>query len=353
MPRLVEFAAWLLALLLTPAIMLGCLIARPSWLVQVGIWAIWLAAALLFDAWSPRVTTVPRQHRPDGAAAALLFWLPPLFVLVVLGWALSLAAAHAFDAGQFLLTAFGLGLSIATVAGGTAHELVHSRNRLARGAAQALTFLYGYPHYPIVHIRVHHAHTAAPFDPGTSLLNEPLPAYMLRALRLAWQGGWSVEKRRLARLGLPAWHWRNRMSRAIALQIAVIAAVSAVFGPAGLGLFLLQIANAGFMILGIDYTQHYGVRRRELANGRLEPVTAAHAWTSDHAFNRSVFNLGLHSDHHLRPQLGFPDRAVAAGSLQAPFGYPGLFLLALVPPLWFRVMNPRLAAAQRLAGAPT
>jgi alkane 1-monooxygenase len=140
------------------------------------------------------------------------------------------------------------------------------------------------------------------------------------------------------------------MSRVLALQAAVVAVVLVVFGPAGLGLFLAQIAVAGFLILGIDYTQHYGVRRRLLATGRLEPITAVHAWTSDHAFNRSVFGLGLHSDHHLRPQLGFADRGGAIGSPQAPFGYPGLFLLAIVPPLWFRVMNPRLEQAQRLAG---
>ena len=349
MARLIELAAYLVALLLAPAIAAGCLFARPAWPLQLAIWLGWLAVALLFDAGTPRITAVPRAARPDGAATTLLFWLPPLAMLAVVAWGLALARAGAFDAGQFVMTAFGLGLTTSTIGGGTAHELLHRTGRPARALAQALTLFYGYPHYPIVHLRVHHANTADALDPGTSRLDEPLAAYIGRALQLAWAGGWRVENRRLARLGLPAWHWRNRMTRALELQAALLALVTGLFGAAGAGLFLAQILAAGLLILGIDYTQHYGVERRRLPSGRLEPVTAVHAWTSDHAFNRSVFGLGLHSDHHLRPQVGFADRGNAAGSPQAPFGYPGLFLLAAVPPLWFRVMNPRLAAARRRA----
>ena len=59
-----------------------------------------------------------------------------------------------------------------------------------------------------------------------------------------------------------------------------------------------------------------------------------------------MFNLGLHAAHHLTPALGHDRLDNAAGSLQAPFGYPGLVLLALVPALWRRVMNPRLAGSR-------
>jgi len=102
------------------------------------------------------------------------------------------------------------------------------------------------------------------------------------------------------------------------------------------------VVAAIFLALAVDYTQHYGVVRRESAPGRLERLRADHAWTSDHASNRSTFNLGLHADHHLRPALEYSQLANDERSLQAPLGYPGLLLLALVPPLWSRVMNLRL-----------
>jgi alkane 1-monooxygenase len=347
MGKIVEFASYFVSLLLTPAIVLACLLLQPHWSVQIAVWAGWLALAVLLDAVTPRVTAVRAENRVgDAAATFLLLWLPLPVVIAVLGFALWDIGTRPFEAGQFILTAFGLGLMTSTVAGGAAHELVHARGRIGRGIGQALTCLYGYPHYPIVHLQVHHPYTAAPFDPGTSLLNEPMVAYAMRALRLTWRGGWWAERRRLTHRKLPWWSWRSRMVRCLAFELAVIVLAAVAFGQLGMALFLAQIPFALFMIFGVDYTQHYGVIRREVRPGRLERITGVHAWTSDQAFNRSVFNLGLHADHHLRPQAGFPERGAPQASPKAPMGYPGLFLMALVPPLWFKVMNPRIAAAQ-------
>jgi alkane 1-monooxygenase len=345
MGKFADFAAYLVSLLTTPAIVVALLLTQPHWSVQIAVWLGWLALAVLLDEVSPRVTAVPRESRVGAVAATALLWLALPLVLVVLGWALWDVGARPFDPGQFLLMAFGLGLMTSTVAGGAAHELIHQRSRFERGMGQALTHLYGYPHYPIVHLEVHHPYTAAPFDPGTSLLNEPMVAYAFRALRLTWRGGFWADRRRLARRGQLWWH--SRMLRLIVVELGLVAVAAVLFGPLGAALFVAQMPFALFMIMGVDYTQHYGVVRREVRPGRLERITGVHAWTSDQAFNRSVFNLGLHSDHHLRPQAGFPERGAPAASPKAPMGYPGLFLMALVPPLWFRVMNPRIAAAQQ------
>ena len=163
---------------------------------------------------------------------------------------------------------------------------------------------------------------------------------------LAWRSGWRVERARLARKGRSPWRWNNAILRALALQAALYAALGAAFGWAGIVLFVGQSLVAIFLTLAIDYTQHYGVVRRETTPGRLERVRPRHSWTSDHASNRSTFNLGLHADHHLAPARAYSALENAAASLQTPFGYPGLVLLAMVPPLWYRVMNPRLAAGQ-------
>jgi alkane 1-monooxygenase len=207
--------------------------------------------------------------------------------------------------------------------------------------------LVSYPHFPIVHLRVHHRYVGTPLDPGTSRLNEPLVHFVGRAFVLAWHSGWRVERSRLAGKGLTPWRVDNAILRALALQVALYGVLGAAFGWIGLGLFVGQSAVAIFLALTIDYTQHYGVVRRQTASGRLERLRADHAWTSDHASNRSTFNLGLHADHHLKLTQGYSQLVNHDGSLQAPFGYPGLLLLALVPPLWYRVMNTRLSANPR------
>jgi alkane 1-monooxygenase len=209
-------------------------------------------------------------------------------------------------------------------------------------------------------LRVHHPYVGTPLDPGTSRLNEPLVHFVGRAFVLAWQSSWQVERSRLARKGLTPWRMDNAILRASALQAALYVALGTAFGWSGLALFVGESAVAILLALTIDYTQHYGVVRARLKSGRLERLRADHAWTSDHASNRSTFNLGLHADHHLKPTQSYSQLVNDAGSLQAPVGYPGLLLLALVPPLWYRVMNTRLSANPRadthatanLSGAP-
>ena len=57
-----------------------------------------------------------------------------------------------------------------------------------------------------------------------------------------------------------------------------------------------------------------------------------------------LFHLQRHSDHHAFPGRRYQVLRHYDESPQLPTGYAGMYLLALVPPLWFRVMNPRVEA---------
>lgn len=342
---LAELAARLFGVLLLPVLVLFCILADLGWEANLAVWLTWLVLALLADAVLPPVTAVKPQDRVGPGLEAVLLCLPVLAQAGVLVCALWLAANRPLDAWQITSMAITLGIAGGTVGISAAHELLHRRHPAARGLAQVFMALVTYPHFPVVHLQVHHPLVGTTADPGTSLRNEPLPAFLPRALRVAWVGAWRAEAQRMTRLGLSRWSWRSRLMRAMALQAMVFAGVWLLFGVPGLVLFLAQSVASVFLMLVIDYTQHYGVERREVAPGRLERFRAEHAWTAPQASNRSTFNLGLHADHHLVPARPYPALDNPAGSLQAPFGYPGLFLLALVPPLWFRVMNPRLPPA--------
>jgi alkane 1-monooxygenase len=338
-----EIPLRLIAVLLPPLLIFVCLTTHPGLPAEPALWLGWLALALAMDALTPRVT---ESAGPDGGAALLLCLLAIILQSAMLGAALWLAAAVPLDPGRLAAIAAMLGLSAGTIGISAAHELVHRRSPALRGVAQAFMLLVCYPHFPIVHLRVHHPHVGTALDPGTSRLNESLGRFLGRAYPLSWRSAWRVEAARLAVKGRPRWHWRNRLVRVVVLQAAVLGAVLAAFGPRGLVLFVVQAAVAMLLTFTIDYTQHYGVVRREVAPGRLERLRPWHGWTADRASNRSIFNLGLHAAHHLTPALGHEGLDNPDGSLQAPCGYPGLVLLALVPPLWRRIMNPRLAVAR-------
>jgi alkane 1-monooxygenase len=55
-----------------------------------------------------------------------------------------------------------------------------------------------------------------------------------------------------------------------------------------------------------------------------------------------LFELTRHSDHHAHPHKPYPVLDHFDEAPQMPAGYPAMMVLAALPPLWFRVMNPRL-----------
>jgi len=70
-----------------------------------------------------------------------------------------------------------------------------------------------------------------------------------------------------------------------------------------------------------------------------------HSWNSNHVFsNWALFHLQRHSDHHAHPLRRYQSLRHFDDVPQLPIGYFGMFTLAYVPPLWRRVMDPRLLA---------
>jgi alkane 1-monooxygenase len=96
----------------------------------------------------------------------------------------------------------------------------------------------------------------------------------------------------------------------------------------------------GFLLLeAVNYIEHYGLRRRKV-DGKYERVMPVHSWNSNHPMGRMVLlELSRHSDHHYMASRKYQVLRHFDDSPQMPTGYPGMILLALVPPLWFMVMH--------------
>ena len=80
-----------------------------------------------------------------------------------------------------------------------------------------------------------------------------------------------------------------------------------------------------------------------MAPGLYERVTPLHSWNAAHTLtNALLFNLQRHSDHHVWPARPYFQLRHHPESPQLPMGYAGMALLAMCPPLWRRVMDPRV-----------
>lgn len=98
----------------------------------------------------------------------------------------------------------------------------------------------------------------------------------------------------------------------------------------------------------VNYTEHYGLGRNQLPSGRYERCTSAHSWNSSHVVtNLFLYRLQRHADHHANPARAYQALRHFDDSPQLPAGYATMIPLAYVPPLWFKVMNPRVVGHYR------
>ena len=83
--------------------------------------------------------------------------------------------------------------------------------------------------------------------------------------------------------------------------------------------------------------------REKNSSGRYERVRLIHSWNSNHVIGRIVlYELTRHSDHHYKTTKKYQNLVSFEEAPQLPDGYPTSILLAMVPWLWFKIMNPRI-----------
>lgn len=271
--------------------------------------------------------------------AAPVMGLLVLWALLVIGWG---------EPGwlRFVGLALSVGICTGSVGITVAHELVHRRDPWERRMGEFLLLLGGYLHWGPQHVAGHHRHVATRQDPATARAGESLYRFLPRTLAGTFTTSWAIERTRLQRLELPLWGKHNRILRYGAVTAGTLLLITLIVGFQGLLFFVLQAAVAFLLLEIVNYVEHYGLARTVDEDGRPGPVLASHSWNaSERLTNWMLFNLQRHSDHHAAPQRPYPLLRHLDEAPQLPTGYSGMVLLALVPPLWFRVMDPRIPPA--------
>lgn len=275
-----------------------------------------------------------------------LIWFPIQFaVLCAMLWYVP-RAVH-LGVGEKIGLFFGMGVISGTIGINYSHELMHQKSRLERWLADLLLATVLYSHFRSEHLRVHHLYVGTPKDPVTARYNEGFQRFFPRVLVSCHRSAWKAEVAMLVRKGLPWHHLSNPYWRYAALQGGMILLAVILGGWQGLALFAFQAFVAIWQLELVNYIEHYGLTRRHLGQGKYEHVLPRHSWNAAHrASNWLLINLQRHSDHHYKPDRRFPllQTYTEDDAPQLPHGYPLMTMAAMVPPVWKRIMNPRVKA---------
>lgn len=319
---------------------------QPAWLL-LPLALTWVAGPVLDalvgeDENNPPEEVVMALER-DRYYRWLTYAVVPLHLLSFYGVA-AYAGTQPIPAWAFVALAVVAGMT-SGLAINTGHELGHKRSRLERGLSKFVLAIPAYGHFTIDHNRGHHRDVATPEDCASARMGESIYRFARREIPGAFRRAWAIERERLAVRGKPALHPDNRILRSFLLTAALQLPLVVAFGPPMLLFIVIHNGLAWWQLTSANYIEHYGLLRRRGPDGRYERCRPHHSWNSNHVVsNLSLFHLERHSDHHAHPLRRYQSLRHFPDLPTLPTGYFGCYLLAWVPPLWFRVMDPRLLA---------
>lgn len=350
--------AWLLSVgfpLITPiAIGLHARFGHDAWLL-LPLVVVYLLVPLFDAVLGEDLSNPPEAAVPELEADWYYRVLPWLTVPLYFG-GLVIAAWYAVSAGlswpAWLALAYAAGL-VGGLAVNTGHELGHKRSWPDQLFARLALAIPVYGHFSVEHNFGHHSQVATPEDSASARLGESIYRFARREMPGGVRRAVAIERQRQARRGRSFWTVHNEILQSWAVSLMLHGSLIVWLGWPALLFLLIHNLVAWWQLTSANYVEHYGLKRARLADGRYERCLPHHSWNSNHlASNLLLFHLERHSDHHAYPQRRYQSLRDFPDLPRLPSGYFGMFLLAYVPPLWFRVMDPKVLGLSHVQGDP-
>ena len=289
------------------------------------------------------------QLEQDVFYRRLTYVVVPLHFITLFGCA-AYALTQPLSWWAFVLLAVVAGLT-AGLAINTGHELGHKNSKTERTLSKIVLAVAAYGHFTVDHNRGHHRLVSTPEDEASARMGESIYKFALREIPGAFRRAWTIERERLASRNKPLWHYSNPILQSYAISVAVAVILIAVFGWLALIFLLIHHVMAYWQLTSANYIEHYGLLREKTAKGRYERCEPHHSWNCNFIVSNLVlFHLERHSDHHAHPLRRYQSLRHFPDVPQLPNGYFGMYVIAYLPWLWFKVMDKRLMALPHVAG---
>jgi len=289
------------------------------------------------------------QLEQDIFYRRLTFIVVPLHFIVLFVCA-AYALTQPLSAWAFVMLAAVAGLT-AGFAINTGHELGHKNSKLEKTLSKVVLAVPAYGHFTVDHNRGHHRRVSTPEDEASARMGESIYKFARREIPGAFRRAWAIERERLQSRDKPIWHYSNPILQSYAISLLVAVMLVAAFGWFAIVFLIIHHALAYWQLTSANYIEHYGLLRTKTENGRYERCEPHHSWNCNFVLSNLVlFHLERHSDHHAHPLRRYQSLRHFPDLPQLPNGYFGMYVVAYLPWLWFRIMDPRLMALPHING---
>ncbi len=297
---------------------------------------------LVFSSKESSYSDEQKQHRLANVLFDLLLYLNLPVVFATLFYGLYTLLYFNLEVYEQVGIVFSVGIVLGTNGINVAHELGHRLSKSEQFLAKLLLIPSLYMHFFIEHNLGHHKNVGTLEDPATAKKDQSVYGFWWTSIIGQWISAYRIQQQQLAIRGQQFWSLRNELLIFVVVQSLYLVGIYLWFGPLGVAYVLAFALVAVLLLETINYIEHYGLVR-ELKASRYERVTPAHSWNSNHVIGRMVlYELTRHSDHHHRASKKYQVLESIDESPQLPFGYTTSMVIAMVPPVWFALMNKRL-----------
>ena len=320
-----------------------------------------LAFYLIGDAIAGNDVSTPSFSYPGVLTAQLWLALPLLALIVFTAvWSVSpgdplgfgamisslsgydvIAARDATSFGHHISTVILTGLMIGMVGTITAHELTHRTwDPISMLIGRWLLAFSFDTAFSIEHVYGHHRYVSTLHDPATAPRGRNVYHHIVASTIKSNISAWNIEKKRLKRKQQAVLGWRNAIIRGQLMSVALLAAAWLIGGWTAAGFFTLCALWGKSLLEIVNYMEHYGIVRNPET-----PVQPRHSWNTNKRISSwSLFNLTRHSHHHAQGETPYQDLKPFPDAPMMINGYLTTIIITLIPPLWHRLMTPKLLA---------
>ncbi|MYM28548.1 alkane 1-monooxygenase [Duganella sp. CY15W] len=336
--------------------------------IPLGLVAI-LGLYLLGDAIGGDDVSTPTFRHP-GILTFQLWLALPLLALIVFAsvWSVCTADVLGFGARVTQLTGYDVlaartatsmpqhlagivltGLMIGMIGTITAHELTHRTwDPVSMLIGRWLLAFSFDTTFAIEHVYGHHRYVSTRDDPATAPRGRNVYLHVLISTIRGNASAWLIEQKRLQREGRSVVSPRNAFIRGHLMSVVLVAAAWSAGGLAAAGYFVLCGLAGKALLEIVNYMEHYGIVRDPAT-----PVQPRHSWNTNRRLSSwTMFNLTRHSHHHAQGEVAYQDLKPFQHAPMMVSGYLTTIVVAMIPPLWHRLMTPKVLAWDRDFATP-